>query len=40
MGVCAVGTKTVHQEFVREGCAHEFTALFVLVGYYDDPPDM
>lgn len=40
MGACTVGAKTVHQELVCEKCTHEFTALFVLVGYYDGLPDM
>lgn len=40
MGACAIGSVTVHQEFVCEDCQYEFTALFVLVGCYAGQPDL
>ncbi|MGF6782410.1 transposase-like protein [Paraburkholderia sp. GAS334] len=40
MGACAIGSMTVHQEYVCEDCQHEFTALFALVGCYAGHPDL
>lgn len=40
MGACAIGTLTVHQEYVCEACQHEFTALFTLTGCYHGHPDI
>ncbi|WP_146011811.1 MULTISPECIES: hypothetical protein [Burkholderia] len=37
-GACAVGSATVHQEYICEDCQYEFTALFALVGYYPGQP--
>jgi transposase-like protein len=31
MGACAVGSITVHQEYVCEDCQYEFNALFGLL---------
>lgn len=38
MEACAIGSKTVHQEYVCESCQHEFTALFTLAGCYNGHP--
>lgn len=35
MGACAIGSMTVHQEYVCEDCQYEFTALFGLTGCYE-----
>jgi transposase-like protein len=40
MGACAIGSVTVHQEYVCEDCQHEFTALFALAGCYAGHPDL
>jgi len=40
MGACAVGSMSVHQEYVCEDCQHEFTALFALVGCYAGQPNL
>jgi transposase-like protein len=34
MGACAIGSMTVHQEYVCEDCQFEFKALFGLIGAY------
>ncbi|VVE75870.1 hypothetical protein PCA31118_05081 [Pandoraea captiosa] len=39
MGACAIGSKTVHQEYVCESCQYEFTALFTLAGCYSGHPN-
>lgn len=39
MGACAVGTTTIHQEYVCESCQHSFSGLFALVSYYDGSLD-
>ena len=38
MGACAVGSITVHQEYVCEDCQHEFTGLFALTACYTGHP--
>ncbi|KWC24800.1 hypothetical protein WL48_30475 [Burkholderia ubonensis] len=38
MGACAIGSMTVHQEYVCESCNFEFTAFFALVGFYKGQP--
>ncbi|KVR28615.1 hypothetical protein WL61_23145 [Burkholderia ubonensis] len=38
MGACAIGSMTVHQEYVCESCNFEFTAFFALVGFYKGHP--
>jgi len=40
MGACAIGSITVHQEYLCEECQHEFTALFALVGCYTGQPNV
>lgn len=35
MGACGVGAMSVHQEYICESCGHEFTAMFMVVGYRD-----
>lgn len=35
MGACAIGAKTVHQEYTCEECGDEFTAMYSLLGCYD-----
>jgi hypothetical protein len=35
MGACAVGAKTIHQEYTCEECGDEFTAMYSLLGCYD-----
>ncbi len=39
MRACAIGSKTVHQEYVCESCEHEFTALLTLAGCYNGHPN-
>ncbi|CAJ3074051.1 hypothetical protein [Burkholderia pseudomallei] len=39
MGACAIGSATVHQEYVCEDCQFEFTALFALMGFYKGHPE-
>lgn len=39
MGACAIGSMTVHQEYVCEDCQSEFTGFFVLTGFYPGHPD-
>lgn len=39
MGACAIGSITVHQEYVCEECQYEFTALFALTGWYAGHPE-
>lgn len=34
-GACAIGSATVHQEFTCEDSQFEFTAMFMLVRYYE-----
>ncbi|HDR8989919.1 TPA: hypothetical protein QDA93_002529 [Burkholderia vietnamiensis] len=38
MGACAIGSMTVHQEYICESCNFEFTALFALIGFYKGHP--
>lgn len=37
-GACAIGSATVHQEYICEDCQYEFTALFALAAYYPGHP--
>lgn len=39
MGACAIGSITVHQEYVCEDCQYEFTALFALATCYAGHPE-
>lgn len=39
MGACAVGSITIHQEYVCEDCQYEFSAFFALVGCYQGRPE-
>lgn len=39
IGACAIGSMTVHQEYVCEECQYEFTALFALAGWYAGHPE-
>jgi transposase-like protein len=39
MGACAIGSMTVHQEYLCEDCQYEFTGLFALTGFYAGHPE-
>jgi transposase-like protein len=39
MDACAVGTITVHQEYVCDDCQYEFTALFARATFYAGHPE-
>lgn len=39
LGAYAIGSITVHQEYVCEDCQYEFTALFALAGCYAGHPE-